>query len=207
VVNAGKEFFNIAFQYPAGFGVVFADFKGNRTKPIQRFVSSFANSAGKRIGDKDFIKKRVKFAVNGVMNQPVPHARFVDISRLGVGNIKGLIAAVFIGMMNQVLMQRYYIVHQVKGKFLNVFFLSLPFQKLLPSLKQIIQTDNIFKTMSQLDFHKNFTSNTPPPPVQLKFNSKTGSNLQIMARFLGSFSEKFALYSRGKNRFFVFRSD
>jgi len=168
MVDGGEEFFDIAFQYPAGSGVIFTDFKSGRTKPIQRFV---------------------------------------DIPRFGVGNIKGLIAAVFIGMMNQVLMQRYYIVHQVKGKFLNVFFLSLPFQKLLPSLKQIIQTDNIFKTMSQLDFHKNFTSNTPPPPVQLKFNSKTGSNLQIMARFLGSFSEKFALYSRGKNRFFVFRSD
>ena len=89
MVDGGEEFFDIAFQYPAGSGVVFADFKGNRTKPIQRFV---------------------------------------DIPRFGVGNIKGLIAAVFIGMMNQVLMQRYYIVHQVKGKFLNVFFFLFPFK-------------------------------------------------------------------------------
>jgi hypothetical protein len=59
-------------------------------------------------------------------------------------------------------MERYYIVHQAKGKFLNVFFIPFPFQKLLPSLKQVIQTDNIFKIMSQLNFHKNFFASTPP---------------------------------------------
>ena len=135
MVNTGKEFFNVAFQYPAGSGVIFTDFKSGRTKPIQRFVSSFTNTAGKGICDKGFIEKRVKFAVNSVMDQPVPYACFVDIPRFGVGDVKGLIATVFIGMMNQVLMQRYYIIHQVKGKFLNVFFLPFPFQKLLPSLK------------------------------------------------------------------------
>jgi len=163
-------------------------------------VGSFVITAGKRICDKGFVEKGVKFSVNGVVKQPVPHAGFVNISWFGVRDIKGLIAAVFVGMMNEILVERYYIIHQVKGKFLNVFFLLFSFQKLLPGLKQVIQADNVFKIMSQLNFHKNF-GQVSPPNAFANF-TKDEKRLFALVSILSNYTKNAQIFSRTENRYF-----
>src|SRR3989344_416140 len=100
MVNAGKKFFNVAFKYPAGSGIILTSPKSNQTKSIQCLVSAPADAAGKRIGDKCLVKKRVKSAVNGAMKQSIPHARFMNVPGFWVLNAKRLIAVMFIDMIN-----------------------------------------------------------------------------------------------------------
>ena len=41
--------------------------------------------------DEKFVKERVQNSVDGVMEQSIPNARFVDVARFGVGDIECLV--------------------------------------------------------------------------------------------------------------------
>ena len=47
------------------------------------------------------------------MQKTVAYSRFVDVPWLGVGNIERLISPVLIGTVDQIVMQRKYIVYEV----------------------------------------------------------------------------------------------
>lgn len=96
MVNAGKKLFNIALEYPAGFGIVLAGFLAKSPKPSNGFMGSFVIAARKRIADKCFIKKLVKQVVNSVMQKPISNFGFVNCSWLWVVYGKSLISAVFV---------------------------------------------------------------------------------------------------------------
>ena len=78
MVNVLKKLSDVAFQNPAGFGVILADFTGEGAKTIDGFMRTLVFSAGKGIDDKGSVKKWIEFSVNRVVQEAVAYARFVD---------------------------------------------------------------------------------------------------------------------------------
>jgi len=93
-----------------------------------------ANSARKRIGNKDSVIKWVEHPVDCMVEEPVGNSSLVNISRFRIANIKFLIVAVFIGIIQKVGLKLKNIVHQINRKKLNIFFAFLAFHEFKPSV-------------------------------------------------------------------------
>ena len=68
-------------------------------------MRAFANATGKRIGYEFSVKKRIEYAVDGVVQQPVSHRRLMNIPRLRVVDTEGPVAAMAVGAARQILVQ------------------------------------------------------------------------------------------------------
>lgn len=88
MINAVKEFSDIAFQYPASFGVVTAHPVNEITEAVERFMGSFVQPARIRISHKRLIEERVKLTINSVVNQTITNAGLVDMTALGISDIE-----------------------------------------------------------------------------------------------------------------------
>lgn|SRR3989338_2026277 len=106
MINARKEFLDVAFQYPAGFRVVLAYNVRKRTKPIQGFMRTLAIPTRKRICNKRSVEKWIKLAVDCVVKQSVPNSCFVNVPRFGVADPKRLIFTVLVYAIGKVSMER-----------------------------------------------------------------------------------------------------
>jgi hypothetical protein len=149
MINAGEKFLNIAFQNPALLGIIFGNFPAKITKAIYCFVRSFANSAGIGVKNEFPVKIWIQNPINGVMNQPVANAGFMNISRLRIINFERLITAVPISLIYQFLMERENIIRKMQRKFSHI--LSFPFsaQKFLPGNKQTFYGYDIIINMAK----------------------------------------------------------
>lgn len=68
MVNAGKEFADVAFENVGGSGVVVGDFSCIRFKLLYGFMGSFVIPAGIGVIDKLGIEIGVQVTVDGVMD-------------------------------------------------------------------------------------------------------------------------------------------
>ena len=93
------------------------------------------------------------------MQEPVAYGRLVDVARLGIGDLEGVITAVAIRFLFQVVMKIEDIVHQRVLEFLHVVLLALTCRKLLPCGEQVFERNDIFIGMNEL----NPSRPTPPP--------------------------------------------
>jgi hypothetical protein len=84
------------------------------------------------------VEERVELAVERVVQKPIVHARFVNVTGFRVGDFEGVVAAVFVDFVLQIAMEGENVVHQSVLEFLHVCFLALPSQKLLPRVEQIL---------------------------------------------------------------------
>lgn len=111
MINIGKKLFNVAFQDPASFGIVFTNNIRVFAEFIDSFMRAFFVSARIGIGNESFIEKWIKNSVNGVMQQAISHAGFVDVSGFWIIAFESLITAVIIGMMEKIAVQWKNIIH------------------------------------------------------------------------------------------------
>ena len=91
------------------------------------------------------IKKRVELLIQQMMKQAVADARFMNISWLGVGNIKRVVISVPIGFICQLVAKLKNIVHKPYLKQNNIFFLSFTAKKRLPGVKQVFNRYDIIE--------------------------------------------------------------
>lgn len=89
--NIGKKLFDVAFQKPAGFGVVLAGLITECPETIDGLVGSLTQTTGEGVGDEDSVEEWVEFPVNRMMKKPVSDRGFVDISGFWVIDIESLI--------------------------------------------------------------------------------------------------------------------
>ena len=101
VVDAREKLSDIALEHPNRSPVVTAGLGGELTEVVNGFVHSFFVPAGERVGDKRPIEKGIKDAVNGVMEQPVAHIRLVNMTPLGINNVKTFVGSVAVRTSNQ----------------------------------------------------------------------------------------------------------
>ncbi len=114
--------------------MILTNFIGERTKAVHCFVSAFVYAAGIGIGDESLVKKWIEYPIDGVMEESVADARFVDVSWLRIANIKSLITAVDIGFVFEFGVEQEDVIHEVKGKFLDILFVSLSSHEFFPGL-------------------------------------------------------------------------
>jgi len=86
----------------------------------------------------------------------------VDVSGFGIANVECLISAMGIGMIGQIKMQVQDVVHQMQLEFLDISLCPFTRNKFTPGLQEVLDTDKIFKRMSQLNFHMQSPSSPPP---------------------------------------------
>lgn len=79
MINIREKLFYVAFQNPAYFCFVLADFPGKLAKSFDRSMRSFPDPTGIRIGNKCFFEKRIKDPINRVMQQSVTNRCLVNI--------------------------------------------------------------------------------------------------------------------------------
>lgn len=57
-------------------------------KLLKRFVGAFAKATRVGVVDELWVKVRVEYSTDSMVQQPVAHARFVDVSGFGVADAK-----------------------------------------------------------------------------------------------------------------------
>lgn len=106
MVDTGEKLPNVTLEYPGRTGMVAAGLKRKLPKPVNGFMHPFPVPARKRVGDECAVEERIKDAVDGMVEQPITHACFVDVAQLRIGNVETLVGAVVVGMVDQRLMER-----------------------------------------------------------------------------------------------------
>lgn len=153
MINVCKELSDVAFQNPACAGVIFRNFAGESQETIKGFMRAFPFSARIRIMNEFLVEVRIQHAVDAVVEQPVSNGCFVDIARLGVVYLEGLIFAMLVYFIFQISMQGKYVVHQAEGELHDIFPFSFPAQEFLPRHEQVLDGYDTIETMNS----------TPPP--------------------------------------------
>ena len=85
------------------------------------------------------------------MEQPIPHTRFMDVSRFRVIYLERLIRRMPIVFIAKISVKRDNISHEIAPELLYVFSLALVTDKFLPSRKEIFERDDIMVAMTKLD--------------------------------------------------------
>ena len=93
MVYRGKELTDVAFEDPNGAGVIFRYLVGKGSKSIHRPVCPLPYTARVRVCYELFIEVGVQYPVECMMQQPVTHARLVDVAGFGVRNAEVVVAA------------------------------------------------------------------------------------------------------------------
>lgn len=94
VVHGVKKLLYVAFQNKAPPRIIPTYFPYCRGEKIHSFVCTLADTAGKRSGNKGRFKNWIKRRNDSVMQNPIPHCRFMNPPPLRVINPKGLIGSV-----------------------------------------------------------------------------------------------------------------
>lgn len=93
MIDVIKKLSNVAFQYPAGFCVIVADFIRKRVKPVDCAMRPFINPIRIRIGDKAPVEEWTENPMYCVMEQAIANACFMYPPWFRIKNAKGIIPA------------------------------------------------------------------------------------------------------------------
>ncbi len=89
MIDTREEFSNVTFQHPASPSVILADLPKLALETLHSFMRALPNLPRIRISDKMLSKNLVELAMDGVVEQPVAYASFMDLARLRVVQGKG----------------------------------------------------------------------------------------------------------------------
>src|SRR3989344_2893044 len=159
LIDGGEEFSDVAFEYPAGAGVVARNFVRELPEPIHRLVRALASAAGARVCNERAVEERGELAIQRMVEKPVTHCGFVDVAGLGVGYLERFVTAVLVCPLFQVAMECEDVVHQLVLELLHVCLFALPAYELTPCGEQVLHRDENRVAMNELKPHRV----TPPP--------------------------------------------
>lgn len=100
-------------------------------------MGAFAVSAGERVSYKCSVEEWIEFAVQGVVQESISDACLVNVSRFWVVYLEWLVRAVSICSGLECFVQRQDVVHECVLEFLDVFLITLAWEKFTPRLEDI----------------------------------------------------------------------
>ncbi len=165
MINRGKEFADIALEYPDRALVILAHLVRESAKAVHCAVRAFILATKIRISDERAVEKWIELAVYRMMEQAIAHESFVYVTRFWVVNFEMLIRAVLIRTTRQLVVERSDVFNKVILKLLHIFFVSLTATKLLPCFEQVVRGDDM--VVRYILMHS--SERTPPANEQQPF--------------------------------------
>ena len=151
MIDSRKELSDIAFQNPDGLRVIFAFLAGERIETIHRLMRSLVDAARIRVSNEGFIEERIKFPIDGVVEQAVAHGCFMDVARFRVTDVKGTIRPVPIRTGNEVSMQQEDVIHEMQGEFLDICLVPFADDEFRPCFQNIFDARDFIKGTLKLN--------------------------------------------------------
>ncbi len=142
MVNGSKESSHIAFENKTRSGIIPAHFSDKISQSLHRSVRPLSLATGIRVVDETFVKDGVKDMIDGMMHYSVAHRGLVNMPPLRIVDKKGGIMTMAIGFGFQLAMDGKKVVLKMSLKLLNIGLLPLAFLELMPTIKQILNTNN-----------------------------------------------------------------
>jgi len=139
VINVIKEFLYIALQSIAHSCIVLARFLKHFLHSFDSFVCAFADATRKRIGYKSWLENRIQNIEDSMMKNTVSYCRFVNMTKLWVGNIKIRIRIVFVVFVFKISTKLKNIMLKIFFKFQDINFQLLALLEFIPRQKQIFR--------------------------------------------------------------------
>jgi|GEM_PF-2330338 len=133
-----KEFCHVQFQNSQGAGVIMRQAQSKILQSPHCRMRAFCFSGRPRIENKCFIPYRFNDPVDGMMEKPIANRGLMDMAAFRIVDIKGVIAAMFVGPVFEVFMQRENMVFEVDFEFRHVVFVGFLFLEFRPSVEQVL---------------------------------------------------------------------
>ncbi len=152
----------VAFEHPCRFRMVFGYLSGKRSKSVYCLVHALFLSARVGMGYESVVEKRIQHAIESVVQEPIAHFCFVDVSRFRVGDIEGMVRGVFVGFRREIIVQGDKVSHEIALENLHVFFCFFTDGKLAPCKQEIFERYNRMVRMNTLSSHT-----SPVAPLKL----------------------------------------
>ena len=112
LVYGGEEFADVAFEHPAGTGIILRYAVRERAESRHGLVCSFFLPAGIRISNESVVEERIELPIESVVEEAVANTRFVDVARFWIVDLEMLISAVRICFVLQILMELQDVMHE-----------------------------------------------------------------------------------------------
>ncbi len=154
VINARKKFLNITLQDKTRISVISANLFRYSLQNLHAFMCTESYPARKRSRDESRLKNRVHDRKNRVVQNPVPHRRFVNMTLFGVADIKAHVWAVFVGFILQISMKLKDISFEIPFKLKNIQLAPFIAPKCIPGREEILWRYNFLKNVF-VNPHKN----------------------------------------------------
>jgi len=90
LINIFKVFPDVTFQNETGLVIIRSEFD-KITERLYRFILSFSDPRSIRIRNEFRLIEREEIIIQNLMNHPISHFRFINISFLIIKNLKMLI--------------------------------------------------------------------------------------------------------------------
>lgn len=100
-----------------------------------------------------------------MVEQPISHARFVNVAAFWVIDVKTFVAAVAVGAVDECLVQFYNMIHEVAAEANHISFIFLADDEFFPGQTEIFYGDNFTVRMTQL--FSSSSHRSPPPNGQI----------------------------------------
>lgn len=143
MIDRREEFPHIAFEHPALARVILRGFAEKILESLHCLMRSFSITARIRIGYEPAIEEGIELAIERMMEQAVAHERLMDIPRLRIGNLKGVVASMPVSPFLELAPQLEDVIHEPVLEFLNILLLPLAPDEFLPCREQVFQRNDI----------------------------------------------------------------
>src|SRR3989344_1571303 len=110
-----------------------------------RRMRSLCFSGRPRIKNKYFIPYRLNDPVDGMVEQAIPDRSFMNMAAFRIANKKREIAAMPVGSIFEIFVQRKNMIFEIDLKFRYIIFIVFLFFEFRPSVEQVLQRNYFIK--------------------------------------------------------------
>lgn len=146
---------NVALEHPDVPAIIRAGLSEEPCHPLTTCVRSLPHARGVGVEDERTLEHRLDHLYDGLVDNPIPHARLVDPTPFRIVDNELFIRAVHVRSAPQLCMQREEMILDVQGELCDLVLRHLPNSKPLPRTNEILYGSHLIKNR--------MTSSSPPP--------------------------------------------
>lgn len=149
MINVGEEFPNVALEHPCRACVIPGDLTRELLEAIHCLVRTFAFATRIGVVDEQAFVERADAPIDSMMHQTILHGCFMNVARFGIINAEGMVRAMSVRLLLQLLVKGNDAVREMHRIVDDVLAISLSAQKFFPCGEQIRYRNDMLVTMRQ----------------------------------------------------------